>query len=196
MCISNHTVEDLTGAEVLCTLNFPRKQIGRMMSDCLVTGVQAPRGTPDDKRETTVFMRPSIPVAPGSRVGILSEEECLETNPRTLDWPTFALLDFRVGSIREIELLDSSFLGTLKKVKCVVDFGEFGEIACIGLFNSEFKVSSLHRKQVLVLVNMNPEDLKILFGHSDDSILGAICTCFGMAVIEPAKPVAPGFRLA
>ncbi len=194
--VSNHSVEDLTGADVLCTVNFPRKQIGKMMSDCLVTGVQAPRGTADEKRETTIFMRPSSLVGPGSRVGILAEEEPLESNSRTLDWPTFASLDLRVGSVKEIELLDNTFLGTLKKVKCVIDFGEFGEIGCVGLFGSDFKLSSLHRKQVLTLVNLREQDLKERFEISDDSILGAICTVFGTAVIEPAKPVEPGFRLA
>lgn len=34
----HYTKEELIGRQVLAVVNFPRKQIGRFMSECLVTG--------------------------------------------------------------------------------------------------------------------------------------------------------------
>lgn len=36
--------EDLLGKQVLCVVNFPEKQIGKFMSQCLVTGFYHPNG--------------------------------------------------------------------------------------------------------------------------------------------------------
>ncbi|EGR3047825.1 tRNA-binding protein, partial [Vibrio parahaemolyticus] len=37
--------EDLLGKQVLAVVNFPPKQIGPIMSECLVTGLHRPDGS-------------------------------------------------------------------------------------------------------------------------------------------------------
>src|ERR1700720_2163542 len=48
---AQHTIADLEGANLLVLINFPRKQIGPKMSDCLVTGVLPVEVEPELKRE-------------------------------------------------------------------------------------------------------------------------------------------------
>ncbi len=195
--VSNHTISEITGSQMLSIVNFPIKQIGKMMSHCLVTGVQSHIGSYDDKRATTVFMRPSLAVELGSRVGILAQDEILEINPRNLTWPEFSVLDLRIGTIRGISVVDSDYHGSYKKVQCAVNFGEIGDVFCMGLFQKSFKVSSLVDKQVLVLTNLNPLEVKDMFELEEgSSVCSAICTVKGLAYLEPAKPVDNGFRLA
>jgi len=40
-----YTKETLLGKQILAVINFPPKQIGPMMSDCLVTGLHRPDGS-------------------------------------------------------------------------------------------------------------------------------------------------------
>ncbi|MGB5435328.1 MAG: tRNA-binding protein [Maribacter sp.] len=40
-----YTKEDLLGKQVLAVVNFPPKQIGPIMSECLVTGLYRPDGS-------------------------------------------------------------------------------------------------------------------------------------------------------
>ncbi len=195
--VSNHTIEDLNGAQLLCNINFPRKQIGKIMSDCLVTGVQREGLDAIEKRETTVFMKPSTLVPLGSRVGILGSEEILESNPRNLNWPEFSAIDLRIGTVVGLEVNDRAFRDSLVKVTYTVDFGEVGRIFCVGVFHPKFKIATLISKQILVLTNLDRKELKGLFAFASDAdVSGAILTVAGMAAIIPAKPVLDGFRLA
>jgi len=41
----NYTREDLIGKQVICVLNFPPKQIGPFVSECLVTGLYQEDGS-------------------------------------------------------------------------------------------------------------------------------------------------------
>jgi hypothetical protein len=94
---------------MLTLINFPRKQIGRTMSDCLTTGV-LPSGVSDqEKRENTVYVKPflggNITLAmlePGSKVGVLGEEGLVETNPRDLTWDEFVTMKFLVGKVLSV----------------------------------------------------------------------------------------------
>ena len=40
-----YTIDDLLGKQVICVLNFPPKQIGPYISQCLVTGLYKEDGT-------------------------------------------------------------------------------------------------------------------------------------------------------
>ncbi len=53
--------DELVGRLVLAVVNFPRKQIGPLMSDCLVTGFH-------DERGNVVLCVPDGPVPPGTRL--------------------------------------------------------------------------------------------------------------------------------
>lgn len=53
--------EDLLGRQVLAVVNFPPKQIGPFLSECLVTGV-------DDAAGQLVLVTPDAPVPDGTRL--------------------------------------------------------------------------------------------------------------------------------
>ncbi len=41
----HYTPEDLVGKQISAVVNFPKKQIGPLMSECLVTGFTQPDGS-------------------------------------------------------------------------------------------------------------------------------------------------------
>jgi len=53
--------ETLVGRQVIAVLNFPKKQIGPFMSECLVTGLQREDGT-------IVLIAPDKPVPNGAKL--------------------------------------------------------------------------------------------------------------------------------
>ena len=57
----HYTPEELPGRKVLAVVNFPPKQIGKFMSECLVLGV------PDGDGEV-VMIRPDLDVPDGGRI--------------------------------------------------------------------------------------------------------------------------------
>lgn len=56
-----YSVENLMGRQVLCVINFPKKQIANFMSECLTTGV------PDDVGRV-VLLAPDRPVPNGVKL--------------------------------------------------------------------------------------------------------------------------------
>lgn len=56
-----YTVEELPGTLVVGVVNFPKKQIGPLMSECLVTGFH-------DEQGRVVLCRPESDVPLGSRL--------------------------------------------------------------------------------------------------------------------------------
>lgn len=57
-----YQAEDLLGKQVICVLNFPPKQIGPFLSECLVTGLYREDGT-------VVLAVPEKKVQNGARMG-------------------------------------------------------------------------------------------------------------------------------
>ncbi len=57
---NKYMLEDLTGKQVVAVVNFPKKQIGSLMSECLVLGAV------DDKEVT--LLEPGIRVENGLRI--------------------------------------------------------------------------------------------------------------------------------
>ncbi len=57
----HYTPEDLVGRQVAAVVNFPPKQIGRFMSECLVLGF------PDDE-DAVVLIGPTKPIPNGGRL--------------------------------------------------------------------------------------------------------------------------------
>ena len=57
-----YDVEDLLGRQVVAVVNFPKKQIGPIMSECLVTGFYQEDGA-------VVLIMPERPVKNGAKLG-------------------------------------------------------------------------------------------------------------------------------
>ncbi|MBX3120393.1 MAG: tRNA-binding protein [Fimbriimonadaceae bacterium] len=57
----HYTLEELVGCQVVAVVNFPPKQIGPFISECLVTGFA-------DENGDVVLARPDKPVPNGSKL--------------------------------------------------------------------------------------------------------------------------------
>lgn len=57
----HYRAEDLVGKQVLCVVNFPKKQIGPFMSECLTTGFS-------DENGDIVLIHPERPVPNGAKL--------------------------------------------------------------------------------------------------------------------------------
>ena len=190
---TNHRVEDIRDQLLLTVINFPRKQVGKNMSDCLVTGVQKETQNKDEKRESTVFVRPSSPIELGSRVTLLATEEFLLTNPRDLNWPEFLLADLRIGTLEGFqELIPVS--ENINKVFFNINLGELGVRTCIAMLNNEVNPESFISKQVMVLTNLDEASKIEYFSATGDEVI--LCTFAGKVVLEPGISVDNGFKLA
>lgn len=58
----HYTLEDLPGMQVICVVNFPPKQIGPFVSECLVTGLYREDGS-------VILAVPEKEVAKGAKFG-------------------------------------------------------------------------------------------------------------------------------
>jgi len=59
--ITNYSAEDLMGRQVAAVVNFPRKQIGKFMSECLTLGFPGENGE-------VILMGPSQAIPNGGRM--------------------------------------------------------------------------------------------------------------------------------
>lgn len=57
-----YEIEDLIGKQVICVVNFPKKQIGPFISECLVMGAY-------DEEGRVVLLQPERLINPGSKIG-------------------------------------------------------------------------------------------------------------------------------
>lgn len=190
---TNHTLAELQDSRLLCVANFARKQIGSNMSDCLVTGVQSLDGTAEEKRSSTVYMRPTGDVVPGSRVGLFGKESLLSSNARDLTWDEFTKADLRIGTVKRCTLSMERAVQSIRRCLVDIDFGMEGVLSGLALIREDFPEQQLLEKQVLVLTNLCSQDLRTYFG---EGIVAVVCSVAGRVFLEPAKPVVNGFKLA
>lgn len=191
---AQHKAEDLMGQLVLAVINFPRKQVGKEMSDCLVTGVQKELPDSAAKRETTVFMKPSCEVEPGSRVGITGDKVGpIHSNKRDCSWVEFMNLDLRIGEVVSVGE-PRAVAVAVHELMLEIDLGELGKQLCLARVDGDFDRKGLCGKQVLVLTNLDEVSKAERFGRTDFGSI--LCTVEGSAVLEPAKRVENGYKLA
>ncbi len=57
-----YQIEELIGRQVVCVVNFPQKQIGPFISECLVMGAY-------DEEGNVVLLQPERLIKPGSKIG-------------------------------------------------------------------------------------------------------------------------------
>lgn len=191
--VSNHTPENITNQQILTVINFPRKQIGKIMSDCLVTGVQRPDGSSEEKRLSTVFMTTTSSVELGARVGILAQNEITTTNIRNLEWHDFTRLDLRIGTIETC--LESLTVDSLNKVLFHIHLGGESLKKCAGILQESVDANSFIGRQVLVLRNLDDTSKAQYFGEMG-AIDAVLCTVNGRSALTPAIPVENGYKLA
>ncbi len=60
--VDNYTKESLIGKQVVCVINFPKKQIANFMSECLITGFY-------NSDNTVVLCIPDKKVPLGRKIG-------------------------------------------------------------------------------------------------------------------------------
>jgi tRNA-binding protein len=183
---SRYSSDDLIGKSVLCVINFPRKQIGKNMSDCLVTGVQKPELSFEEKTRTTTVVVPSVDVEPGSKVTVSGEEtEVFVSNPRNLSWDKFTSLDLRVATILSYDYVEKNVEKLHEKIH-------------IFALNIKFKDST--SKGIAYLdKNFCPDNLikkQYLFYYYNESNLYYLCSIAGRSFLTPSLPVEDGFKLA
>lgn len=195
---------------MLTVINLPRKQIGSMMSDCLVTGILPQGVDAETKRAHTVFVRPWIPeclpadvrggILPGSRVGALPGGNGLlvETNPRDLTWDEFTKVYIAVGKVLSIP--SSEKLSTedgLLRVRMKVDFGDVvGQKDAIAWFRQPcVDPDHLAGRQILAVTNLSV-GAEAEGGSWFEDGIAAVLTVNGKTIVEPAKEVTNGYRLA
>lgn len=73
-----HTTEEVNGKTLLTVANFPRKQIGPRMSDCLITGVQVNSCEESTRKASTVMVQCSHAVQPGMLITVTGSHHLSE----------------------------------------------------------------------------------------------------------------------
>ena len=59
---SHYKTDELTGTQVIAVVNFPPKQIGPFISECLVLGIY-------DENKNVILLQPRSPVSNGLKIG-------------------------------------------------------------------------------------------------------------------------------
>jgi len=200
-----HTISDLEGSNLLTLINFPRKQIGPRMSDCLVTGVLPLGVQPEVKRANTVFVRPWVPagtimkVEPGTKVGIIPGDDVLvKTNPRDITWEEFTKIHINVGRVEHVHTSTRKAKDeTLQQVRLDMTFGDtLGKrLALLWLRAPFLDTEQLVGRQILAVTNLVLKSGSEAAEWFEDGA-AAVLTADGLTVLEPAKEVEIGYFLA
>ena len=196
---SNHEPQDLTEKLVMSVVNFPRKPIGPNMSDCLVNGAQAPTGSADEKRVSTVYLKPVQPVDPGSLMGVKAEKRKMTEIERNFQWPEFMNIDLRIGEV--LSWVFENCEDGLKRIRGTAVIDQRAQmVPFIGLVDREFSLASGDTEKLLFWVNPYPKEVASEYNLPEEDVpddIVLLCTLDGGRTgIEPAKNVANGFRVA
>lgn len=123
----------------------------------------------------------------------IGSDEVLKENTRQLTWGAFTRADVQVGGITDATCQQSN-TGSLQEWTVTLDFGQkLGVLQGKAMLNSSVFASreDMLNRQILAVTNLIPQ------GATDDSLLeAAVLTVAGRALLQPAKEVANGYKLA
>lgn len=203
-------------------INFPRKQIGPKMSDCLTCGVlplptpgQDPEEYVHHKRDNTVCVRPSsffssyeyeYAIRPGAPVVVYPlKEQIRTTNPRDLTFEDFEKIEILTGTVLELHISKTDHGSDRNSEEPVprdvlVDFGHIRGIMRARLWllppvvvdTKNNLLKNLVGRQIVAVTNLDAASCEGLFEED----MAAVLTVKGMTTVEPAKGVENGYRLA
>ena len=165
----NHSIEELENKGLLTVVNFPRKQIGKVMSDCLTTGVW------NGVSPESIVACGVASSSPGSSVNWFGEPY-IGTEPidRNLTWDDFTDVLIKVGTLKNVIGKDNG------SWRVTVDIG-----------GSEFVTSSIYvncdpgiwmGSQCLVCVNFCEGPVVMTYDCKE--------------LVKPLKPCPDGLHLA
>ena len=123
--------------------------------------------------------------------------EFLATNARELTWDAFSAADLRVGSITEAvcEAKSSSTCSSnLQTWDLKLNFGpRLGTMPCEAVLDSKVYTdcNDLLQQQVLAVTNLTRQS-----SNEDTSAHAVVLSVSGKALLQPAKPVSNGCKLA
>ena len=192
-------------------INFPRKQIGPKMSDCLTCGVlpYGPDVDPQHKRDNTIYVRPSLNDLSeangssdlvGAPVGIFPISDSKRTtNPRDLTWEDFEKFEILTGTVQDMQAqTGSSRADGLVACDGTVEYGaKRGSLKSRMWLRSEAAANGsflekLKGRQVIAVTNLDASDSDERF----EAGVAAILTLNGLTTVEPAKTCEDGYKLA
>ena len=162
--------------------NFPRKQIGPIKSDCLVTGAQISHDDFHERMESTVALETSQPVAPGTCISIPGCSEPSLDIGRELSFDDFKSVEIRVGKvIRVVEDADRSDVLEI----------DLGQSMIVQAATGWQRIPESIFGQQACVVLPSPNDVT-----ANDSTLSHILSADDGIWISPVKPCESGFRIA
>lgn len=167
--MSNHSPEALKSVSLLTVVNFPRKQIGKFMSDCLTTGVLDEHAINDDiKRCSTVACGLAELNNPGSSVSWFGEDsKQLQTNQRTLTLEEFKRAVIYSGTIKEL------LGGSKGRWNFLVDYGT-GPVRSVAHLNLD-DPSPMIGMGCLACRNVSP--VPVLMTYNAESLVAPLNKC-------------------
>jgi len=178
----NHRDDELLGKSLMVVSNFPRKQIGPIKSDCLVTGAQILHDDFHVRMESTVALETSQPVAPGTCISIPGCSELGLDIGRKLSFDDFKSVEIRVGKV--IGVAEHSDLSGVLEI----DLGQ--SVTLQAATGWQIIPESIFGQQACVVL---PSSSDVT---ANEGTLGHILSADDGIWVSPIKPCENGFRLA
>jgi tRNA-binding protein len=113
-----------------------------------------------------------------------------KVSPAPLQWPEFAKVDMRVGTVRQAYPNEQA-----RKPSYVmhIDFGPLGERKSSAQITGHYQAEALVGRQVIAVVNFPPKQIANII--SECLVLGAVEEEGGVILLRPDQKVPNGLRI-